>query len=49
MKKYNKPTLNIEELNLINDIAAILSGVTNIGLTQDGDKEINFEDFWGNN
>ena len=47
MKKYNKPTLNIEELNLINDIAAILSGVTGITLGED-DKEIKFEDFWGN-
>lgn len=48
MKKYNKPTLNIEELNLVNDIAAILSGVTGIGVPQEGDKEIKFQDFWGN-
>ena len=46
MKKYNKPTLKIEEINLNNNIAATLSGVAGVGVPQEGDKVINFESFW---
>lgn len=46
MKKYNKPILNIEELSLINNIAANLSGTVGVVTPQEGDKEIQFEDFW---
>ena len=48
MKKYNKPTLNIDKLSLINDIAATLSGVVGNVFDVEGDKEIRFEDFWEN-
>lgn len=43
MKKYNKPTLNIE----IIEVSAIISTstVVNFGGTLPGDKEIDFSDF----
>lgn len=48
MKKYNKPTLNIEDIQLENIIAAnALSSVTNaFGQFTHDENDINFEDFW---
>ena len=43
MKKYTKPTLNIEELSISNIIS--LSITVNLGATEAGDKNIDFSDF----
>lgn len=48
MKKYNKPTLNIEELSVVNTIAnstSILNG-THSFETNTNDKSFDFESFW---
>ena len=48
MKKYNKPTLNIEIISSDNKFAAdILSSITtNLGGITHDENDINFEDFW---
>ena len=48
MKKYNKPNLNIEKLE-IKEVIAALSDVTNIGFNQgenSGKDVYDFSDFW---
>ena len=43
MKKYTKPTLNIEELSVSNIITASIHA--NLGATEAGDKNVDFSDF----
>lgn len=48
MKKYNKPTLNIEELSSLNTIANNISENFGPGFNEDNipGNDHNFEDFW---
>lgn len=48
MKKYNKPTLNVEVILSENNIAnGLLSSITtNLGGITHDENDINFESFW---